>query len=415
MTSHSTIHDRSLAACTAALQHARDCDYHGYNKHDGLNSPLLRALSLNVPFFRLGWTQVVTRAPVNLRPLLGVPKTQNPKGLALFTLAYLDLFRATQDEEYLEHATDLLDCLKELACHDMAGTGWGYPYPWQDKGFFAPRHFPNRVVTSFVGQAFLSAYELLGRAEYADVATSISQFLLHNPRRLRDTDEELCLSYVPSENINWIVMDVSILAGAVLARTAAATDDSRWLPDATRLVRYVVNRQTDYAAWFYSDPPGDSHITHDNYHTGFILDAIQDYTQATGDEQFMPAWHGGLKFYDERLFEADGAPRWMHNRRYPHDVHGAAQGILTFARAATVDPAWLARAEQIADWSLRTLYREPGRFAYQQTRFYTKRFNLLRWCNAWMSRGLATLCACSLAESAEQTASDQRSIAEAQS
>ena len=31
------------------------------------------------------------------------------------------------------------------------GLCWGYPYPWQDVGFFAPRHFPNRVVTSFVG------------------------------------------------------------------------------------------------------------------------------------------------------------------------------------------------------------------------------------------------------------------------
>lgn len=393
MTSPSDNQNREFTACTAALKYARDRDYRGYNKHDGLNSPLLRALTLNVPFFRLAWTQVVARAPVNLRRLLGVPKTQNPKGLALFTLAYLDLFRVTQDEEHLEHACELLDCLMELACHEMAGTGWGYPYPWQDKGFFAPRHFPNRVVTSFVGQAFLSAFELLGRAEYADVATSISEFLLHNPRRLRDTDEELCLSYVPSPDINWIVMDVSILAGAVLARTAAATDDSRWLPDAERLVRYVVNQQTNYAAWYYSDPPSDSHITHDNYHTGFILDAILDYTQATGDEQFMTAWHSGLRFYDEHLFESDGAPRWMHNRRYPHDVHGSAQGILTFTRAAQFDAHWLQCAEQIAGWALTNLYQESGWFVYQQTRFYTKRFNLLRWCNAWMARGLAALCA----------------------
>ena len=391
MISQQDIHEQAFAACTAALKHARDCDYRGHNKHDGLNSPLLRALSLNVPFFRLAWTQVVTRAPVNLRPLLRVPKTENPKGHALFAMAYLDLFRATQDEEYLAHAETLLDRLKGLACREMAGIGWGYPYPWQDKGFFAPRHFPNRVVTSFVGQAFLSAHDVLKRDEYAEVASSICEFLLDNPRRLRDSDEELCLSYVPSPDINWIVMDVSILAGAILARTAAATGDSHWLPDAERLVRYVVNQQTDYAAWYYSDPPSDSHITHDNYHTGFILDAILDYTQATGDEQFMPAWHSGLKFYDERLFEADGAPRWMYNRRYPHDVHGAADGILTFSRAADLDSHWLSRAEQIATWSLRNLYQEPGRFAYQQTRFYTKRFNLLRWCNGWMARGLASL------------------------
>ena len=41
----------------------------------------------------------------------------------------------------------------------------------------------------------------------------------------------------------------------------------------------------------------------------------------------------GLRFYRDRLFETDGAPRFMHDRKYPFDIHGAAQGIITFALA----------------------------------------------------------------------------------
>jgi hypothetical protein len=37
------------------------------------------------------------------------------------------------------------------------------------------------------------------------------------------------------------------------------------------------------------------------------------------------------------------------------------------------------------------MYDPAGRFHYQETRWYRKRFTLLRWCNAWMARALAHL------------------------
>ena len=54
----------------------------------------------------------------------------------------------------------------------------GLPYPWQDVGFFAPRNFPNRVVTSFVGQALLDGYETLGDRRYLELAGQAGLFLL---------------------------------------------------------------------------------------------------------------------------------------------------------------------------------------------------------------------------------------------
>lgn len=387
----SITHSRLLKVCRDTIAYARDRDFAGYNKHDALNSPLLATLSFGNRWLRLLYTQGVMRAPVNLRPLLGVRPTKNPKGLALFAMACFDLFRATGDQQWKDHGLALLQWLRDHACRDLPGASWGYPYPWQDAGFFAPRHLPNRVVTCFVAQAFLSAYDLLGREQDAAICEDIGEFLLEAPKRLFESDEMLCLSYVPDERITWVVMDVSALAGAVLARTSRIIDCDAVRDEAARLIHYVVDKQTEYGAWYYSHPPADSHITHDNYHTGFILDAILDYTQATGDDRFAAAYDRGLRFYAEHLFTADGAPKWMHDREYPYDIHGAGQGILTFARAAELDPRWLPMAQRIADWSLRNMYNPQGWFANQQCRWYTKRFNLLRWCNGWMARGLAAL------------------------
>jgi len=167
------------------------------------------------------------------------------------------------------------------------------------------------------------------------------------------------------------VMDVSILIGSVIAGWGSLSGDTRWQPQAERLTRYVVNRQTAEGAWFYTDPPSDSHIRHDNYHTGFILDALERYMTATGDRQWQGTYDAGLAFYAEHLFNADGSPRWMSDCDYPHDIHGAAQGILTLSRHRIDYPDF---AEHITNWALTNMYDSDGGFHYQRTRHYTKRF-----------------------------------------
>ena len=99
-----------------------------------------------------------------------------------------------------------------------------------------------------------------------------------------------------------------------------------------RLVRYVVSKQTDEGAWFYAEPPSASHITHDNYHTGFILDAILVYGQATKTDEFDGRVRRRVSTSTaRRLFEPDGAARFMSDQHYPIDIHGCAQGVITFA------------------------------------------------------------------------------------
>ncbi len=160
----------------------------------------------------------------------------------------------------------------------------------------------------------------------------------------------------------------------------------------------MVDKQLDNGAWYYTDPPGDSHITHDNYHTGFILDALLDHARASGSNEFAEAYSRGLDFYRTRLFEPDGAPRFMHDRTHPFDIHGAAQGIITFARAGGrrdrqggTGPDACATSRRIVEWTLANMYDpSTGWFDYQTRRFFRTRIRLLRWCQGWMAWALAT-------------------------
>jgi hypothetical protein len=373
------------------LQVARSDRYEGYSKHDALNSPFLAALAGGSRLRRLGATQVVTRSPVDIRPMVGVRKARNAKGLSLFARALLARHRLTGSEDDAREARELLDWLIDHPAPGFDGPRWGYPYPWQDVGFFAPRHFPNRVVTSFVGQALLDGYETAGDDRYLDAATQAVRFLLDAPKTLFEDDLRRCVSYVPDPGINWIVMDVSALAGALAARLGAIVGDDDLIREGGRLVRFVVSKQTGYGAWYYADPPSASHITHDNYHTGFILDAILQYGLSTGSDEFDDAYRRGIDFYERRLFEPDGAARFMNDRRYPVDIHGCAQGVITFSLQQRHLGAGAATATRVLEWTLDHMWDpKSGWFYYQRRRGYRTRIRELRWCQGWMSWALAS-------------------------
>jgi hypothetical protein len=189
-------------------------------------------------------------------------------------------------------------------------------------------------------------------------------------------------------NMKMRVMDVSILVGALYARCDALRPELSLAGDARRLVRYVLDQQTAEGAWWYTDPPSDSPVRIDNYHTGFILDALSRYMLSTGNREPTPAYAAGLRFYAENHFEEDGAPRWMSDQTFPHDVHGSAQGIITFARHHEEYPGL---ADRIAGWAIANLYDGNGAFWYRKTRRGTDRTLFLRWNNGWMSRALSDL------------------------
>lgn len=374
------------------LTFAEQNQYKGYNKYDALDSPLLSFLSFGNKYLRLIYSQAIMRSPINIRPFFMVPKTINPKGIALFAMAYFNLYHTFKDQIDLDKGVYLLDWLLDNISTGYAGKCWGYQYDWQDVGFFAPAGLPNRVVTYFVCTALLDGYEITKENRYLNAVKDASNFILNDPKILFENETMKCMSYVPDNKINWIVMDVSALCGSILSRLYFFCKEEHLIKQARKLIYYVVDKQTDYGAWYYTHPAGAHHKTHDNYHTGYIIDAILDYSNYSGDLSFKENYKKGLEYYRNHLFLNDGSPKWMNDKIFPLDVHGAAQGVISFVKATEYGDIYEQTAKRIALWAISHMQnKKSGYFYYQKHRLYTKRFTLMRWCNAWMSRALSML------------------------
>ena len=116
----------------------------GADPFDGLESAVFRASGLGRFWCtRLAWLQAIKRGPEGLRKVVRIPKMVNPKTLAL-------LGGAAQGVVLY----DVRGRLLELQNPD---GGWGYPFEWQARAFYATRHQSNAIVTSFVVDALLQS------------------------------------------------------------------------------------------------------------------------------------------------------------------------------------------------------------------------------------------------------------------
>lgn len=376
-------------ALAAVFAYAERRRYRGYSKYDALNSPIVRALCLGLPPLKWAASQAVMRSPVNLRPLLGVRKGVNPKGMGVFALAYLVAEEATGDPPLLDRARSCLDWLAEHPATGFSGACWGYNHEWPGLRFTAPRNFPNLVVTGNCALAFVQAHERTGEGRFLETARGAVEFIRNDLEVLQDSSRFKAYSYVPGSR--WTVVNPQGLAATVLSRIGRLTGERDLSEEARRLMNFVIDRQQPSGAWFYADPPDSSPVKHDNYHTGNVLDWVLLTGEALGTDEWLPAYRRGLDFYRRHLFTPAGAPKARHDRHLPYNVHGAAQGAITFARAAMVldEPRHLEMVDRILGWALAHLRAPDGHFYYERLGPFVNRTDLMRWNQAWMACALA--------------------------
>lgn len=372
--------------CLDALGWARDRNYEGWDPYDGLNSPLLRPLSAHW-LGRLLGMHGVHKFPVNLRPLLRVPKERNPKGIALFAAAYLDLYEATGTEQYLSEAESLLEWLTENRSQSFDLPCWGYNFDWQNgRKFFLPAYHPSIVVTVFCGRSFLAHSQLTGADESAEMAADVARFI-ETHINTQTVDGRTVYAYTPYDD--FVLVNTNALAADYFYRIGKLVDEAAFIEQAEELFEFVVATQTDAGGWHYAVPPTESHLSYDNFHTGFVLESLETYASDEGPgHPAHEAYERGLAFYREHLFD-DGAPRFEAEKRYPYDSHAAAQGILTFIGGGRETDR--EQAERIFEWTRRNLYDSDGYFYRRQGRVLSDSTPYMRWSQAWMCRALAAL------------------------
>lgn len=362
-------------------------DYRGYDTFDGLNAKYLRPLTFETNFLRTVLQQGVRRFPINLRPLLAVPKSRSTKGMGYLAKGFMRMQQATGDKAWEQKAESALQWLVENESKGYSGACWGNHFDYQSRSFYLPKGVPTIVWTSLIGHAFLDAYEHFSNDKYLQVAVSACEHIVRDLDTFAEGDA-LCLSYIPTQNKQ--VHNSNTLGGSLLARTCSHTHNDAYRSLAEKAMRYTANHQRPDGSWYYGEAANLHWV--DNFHTAYVLDCFKYYSAATGDEQFEGRLSSGYEYWKRTFFLPDGTPRYYDRKTLPLDIQCSSQAIDTLVFFHDRDPESIALASRVAQWTIENMQDRSGYFYYRRySRWIVNKTPTLHWGQATMFCALAGL------------------------
>ena len=371
---------------TRLLESIRAEQFAGHDPFDSLNSKLLKATPLyRSEWVRLAWLQLGKRSPINLRPLLLVPKMRNPKGVALFISGLLQDYRRTGDPLYLHEARQLADWLLTQRSNreEWGHSCWGYHFDWQARAFYVPAGKPNMITTCYVARALYELGEVCADQTLMDVALDAARFI--SQHLYSELDGRCFYAYIPGEGA--FVHNASLWGAAWCAFAGKKLGDEALVQQAMKVSRQSVQEQAADGSWVYGALHHHQFI--DGFHTGYNLEALCMVRDATGSAEFDASIQRGYGYYVNTFFSEDGTARYYNNGPYPIDMHSFAQAVFTLLKVGG-SAADLQLCDKVVQRAIDLMYLPgKGQFIYQKTRWLTNSINYTRWTQAWAYYSLA--------------------------
>lgn len=355
-------------------------NFKGWDPYDGLNSWVIQKTPLGkLRVFRLAWIQLFKRNPINLRPLFGIKKAYNPKGLGLFLIGYCNLYKRDNNQKYFNTITFLANKIINLQTKGYSGACWGYNFDWQARAFFQPKYTPTVVATTFIAEALLEAYEITKNKEYLSTVESCAKFVLKDLNKSYDDNGNFTLSYSPLDRTQ--VYNAGLLGAKLLCLVYKYNKETELLTNAKKIVAYVCNKQKRDGSWTYGTLPFHQWI--DNFHTGYNLECIHTYQEVSKDMTYQKNIEKGLKYYLEMFFTTEGVSKYYNNKVYPVDIHSPAQLIVTLSKLREFDKN-KELINRVLNWTVQNMQSEEGFFYYQKRKRLASKISYIRWAQAWM-------------------------------
>lgn len=357
----------------------------GWDPYDGLNSWVIQKTLLGRSrFFRLAWTQLFKLNPINLRPLFGIKKEYNPKGLGLFLIGYCNLYTKTNKKEYLDKIRFISNEILQLQTKGYSGACWGYNFDWQARAFFQPKYTPTVVATSFIVEALFQAYKITRDIKLIETASSASHFILKDLNKTHDEQGNYTLSYSPLDKTQ--VFNAGLLGAKTLALIYEHTNEDYLLNEAKKIVDYVCSKQNPDGSWAYGTLPFHQWV--DSFHTGYNLECIYIYQKISGDLIYQKNIDKGLDYYLNNFFTEEGMSKYYNNKTYPIDIHAPAQLVVTLAKMQKLNEH-RPLVDKVLLWTIDNMQSSKGFFYYQRGKTVTTRISYIRWAQSWMFYALS--------------------------
>ena len=333
---------------------------------------------------------VEARFPLLVRKIFFVSPSINAKAMGLFARGYLNLYQTTGNPSYKEKALQCLDWLMKNSSSGYSGRCWGYPFDWQTIRLI-PAGTPSAVVSSVVGDAFWTAWVVLGSQTYLDCCVSICRFFVTDLNRDEFESGAMCFSYTPLDDFH--VHNANLFVAEYLVRVGNAVGNVAWGEMGLKAARYALSEQNlDGSLFYWGKAQNQYNKDHlDHYHTGFEIRALHGIWKTTGLEEFGRAYKRYYAFYLANFIEKRGAyraPKATPTEFYPVNIHSCAEAILLNASLAKHEEEALKLVFPLLRWTVGEMQTDDGWFVYMLRKTprgeVAVRVPYIRWGQAWM-------------------------------
>ncbi|MDP2698721.1 hypothetical protein [Thalassospira sp.] len=328
-------------------------DFTGADPFDGLESRWFQMSGLGRwRETRLVWLQILKHAPGWMRHAAHIPLACNPKTLALMSGA--------ADGVALCAVGDRL-----LSLQNPDG-GWGYPFAWQARAFYAGRTQSNAIVTAFAVDGLIAN----GLARHDPAMKRAADFMI------RDLWRHGYFAYLGDDDTE--IHNASLWTAWALHQIRPGHEVSH------RAVARVVAAQQADGSWSYGTRPHHRFV--DGFHTGYLLDLLDRFRKAGMADLDTPIARG-LDFYRAQCFNAHGLPRTFAGRAGYIDTHAVAQAIGTLQRFGFDGPA-----RHVMAFALDRLFDDDRGLFYAGLGYLgPDRRVFMRWTQGWMVWALSIM------------------------
>ncbi len=361
---------------------------------------------------RASVTQALRMSPFCLQRYVQTPRYY-ANAVTLLAQAFLSQYQLFHEKEFREQAIFFLQWLEQHRSPLSRHFSIGASYQVNLKDYMAHPETPAPFITAMAVEAFLTGYEILHDPHYLELAESGILYFLEELPQIHVAPGQQYFVYHP--NNHRFYPNLPAVVAGTMAHFYAISPDPLLLETITNNLSYVVRWQRSDGSWFYR--PEAKYC--DNFHTGFILEALAKFEHYLKDHRFRDHLLKGLDYYRHHLFDASGRPR--HKKLYGIptnadslltrvDLRDCAQGILLYSLLARHRGEFLTAAFQLAEWTINNFRAPEGYFYYQQLPFYTIKGPFISM-QAWMLSALTKLLAANQTSSLEGGHSNGTGIA----